>query len=285
MTTTTLIVGQSPRLSEYLSPLGLRRALWSMRGLAAKLIRRDVESRYRGSALGLLWAFVNPLALLVIYTFVFGVVFQSRWPQTHREGLDSFALSLFCGFIPFNVLSECAVRSPTSILAVPAYVKRVVFPVELLPLSVVGSALVHAFVSLGLLIGASLLTVGGVPWTAILVPLVLLPLVCLSLGIAWFLASLGVFVRDLTQGITLVMQIVLFATPIFYPLESLPARFRPFVALSPLTWVVENLRRTALWGAPPEWWGLALWSVTAGALMILGYAWFMKTKRAFADVL
>jgi lipopolysaccharide transport system permease protein len=285
MTTTTLIVGQSPGLAGYLSPLGLWRSLWSMRGLAGRLVRRDLEMRYRGSALGLLWAFVTPIALLALYTFVFGVVFQSRWPQTRSEGLDSFALSLFCGFIPFNLLSECAVRSPTAILAVPAYVKRVVFPLELLPLTLVGSALVNAFVSLGLLIGVSWWTVGHVPWTLILAPLALLPLLCLSLSLAWFLASVGVFVRDLNQGITLVMQVILFATPIFYPRESLPAQFRTVVALNPLTWVVENLRRSVLWGEPLEWQGFALWSLLAGSGMLLAYAWFMKTKRAFADVL
>jgi lipopolysaccharide transport system permease protein len=285
LTTSALIIGQPPHPARHLSPVALGRALWRLRSLAGKLIRRDLESRYRGSALGFLWAFLHPLALLVLYTYVFGVIFESRWPQAPGAGLDNFALSLFCGFIPFNMLSECAIRCPTSILAVPAYVKRVVFPVELLPLSAVGSALVNALISLVLLVTVSWLTVGRVPGTAVLAPLVLLPLIALSLGLAWFLASLGVFVRDLTQGITLVMQIVLFATPIFYPLESLPDRFRWLVALSPLTWVVENLRRTLLWGQPLDGWGLGLWSVAAGAVAVLGYAWFMNTKRAFADVL
>lgn len=256
-----------------------------MPSLAWRLARRDIETRYRGSALGILWAFVNPIALLLIYTYVFGVVFEARWPRTAEAGLGSFALTLFCGLIAFNVLGECLARAPTLLLTVPHYVKRVVFPLEVLPVSLVGSALFHGLVNVLVLVAASLLVSGGVPWTVSLLPLVVLPLVLLALAVAWLLASLGAFLRDLTQGVTLISQALMFGTPIFYPEEALPSTLRHLTVLNPLAWLVQNLRRVLLWEEPPDWSGLAAWTLATGVLSLLSCAWFMKTKRAFADVL
>jgi homopolymeric O-antigen transport system permease protein len=283
--TATSITSVSPSLLSHLSPLGLVRRLWPARGLAYRLTRREVETRYRGSLLGLLWAFVNPLVLLAIYTFVFGVVLAPRFPGGRGERLSGFALALFCGLIPFNVVNECAVRATGLVLGVPNYVKRMVFPLEVLPVSLVGSVLFHGAISTLILLGAAALSTGGLPWTAALAPLVCVPLVFLSLAAAWLLSSLGVFLRDLGQGVALVNQVLLFATPIFYPADALPPALAPLVALNPLAFLVDNLRRTILGAAPPEWTGLAVWSLVSGTAMVFCYAWFMKTKRAFADVL
>ena len=285
MTTLTVATAAPGRLLPYLNPITLTRGLWSVRGLTYRLALREVEARYRGSLLGGVWAFVTPLVLLLVYTMVFGVLFQSRWPHAPDTGLGGFALALFCGLIPVNVFNECVTRSPALVLAVPHYVKRVVFPLEILPVSLLGSVLFHGVVSLGALLVVALAFNRTLPWTVILLPLVLLPLVLLSLGAAWFLASLGVFLRDLGQGVALLTTVLVFGTPVFYPTEALPPALRPWMALNPLAWVVENLRRVVLWGLLPDWRGLGLWTAATAIILLLGYAWFMKTKRIFADVL
>lgn len=272
-------------LSALLDPLALVRRLWALRGLVWQFTRREIEGRYRGSLLGLLWTFVQPLTLLATYTLVFGSVFKARWPEARDGGLHEFALALFCGLIPYNLLAECVQRAPNLVVAVPNYVRKVVFPLEVLPLASLGSALFHAAASLAVLLAAQLAGGLGLSWTALLLPLVLLPLVFLSLGLAWFLASLGVFVRDVGHLVGLLVQVLLFATPIFYPPTALPAPLRPWLALNPLVDVVENLRRVLLWGRLPEWPALGLWLLITLLAMLLGQAWFMKSKRGFADVL
>lgn len=269
----------------FLNPVALARHLIQLRSLILGLVRRDIESRYRGSLLGILWAVLQPLTLLLIYTWVFGRIFHARWPGSSEQDLAGFALTLFCGFVPFSILSDCCVRSPQVITSVPSYVKRTVFPVEVLAVSTLGAALFHALVSLAVLLGAALVVRGSIPWTIVLVPLVSLPVVMLSLGATWLLASLGVFVRDLGMVVGLAMQVLLFLTPIFYPIDAVPVPFRRWIEINPMTWIVENFRRVVLWAEPPDWIGLAGWTAVCGVLMMLGYSWFMKTKHAFADVL
>jgi lipopolysaccharide transport system permease protein len=277
--------GAPPRVGRHLSPLGVVRGLWARRDLVAQFTRREIEGRYRGSALGLLWTFAQPVTLLVTYTCVFGGLFKARWPEARDGGLTDFALALFCGLTAYNVLNECVTRAPGLIVAVPNYVRKVVFPLEVLPLSVLGSALFHAGASLLVLLVARVVTGGGLPWTLLLLPVVSLPLLFFSLGAAWFLAGLGVYLRDISYLIGLVMQVLLFATPIFYPPSALPDWVRSAIAINPLVDVVENLRRVVLWGRPPEWGALGVWLVVSGVVLLLGHAWFMQTKRGFADVL
>lgn len=284
----TVITARSESAIQYLNPISLGRNLWHQRSLIRQFIRREIEGRYRGSFLGLFWSFVNPLVMLLIYTFVFGVIFKARWPQAKSNSLGEFAVVLFCGLIAFNTFSECVNRSSGLIVTVPNYVKKVVFPLEILPVSVLGSALFHLLVSLSILMVANLLISGTVYWTLLLLPLVALPLIFLSLGLAWFLASLGVFVRDVTYTVTLVVQVLFFMTPIVYSVDTLkniPSPIQIIMRLNPLASIVENFRRVVLWGLQPSWLGLALWLLGTGTIMVLGYAWFMKTKKAFADVI
>jgi len=284
----SVITARTESAIQYLNPLSLGRNIWRQRSLIRQFIRREIEGRYRGSFLGLFWSFVNPLVMLLIYTFVFGVIFKARWPQTKTNNLGEFAVVLFCGLIAFNTFSECVNRSSGLILTVPNYVKKVVFPLEILPVSVLGSALFHMLVSMSILMVANLLTGGTVYWTLLLLPLVALPLIFLSLGLGWFLASLGVFVRDVTYTVTLVVQMLFFLTPIVYSLDSIksiPPTLQLVMRLNPLASIVENFRRVVLWGQQPSWLGLALWLLGTGTIMVLGYAWFMKTKKAFADVI
>jgi homopolymeric O-antigen transport system permease protein len=284
----TIITARTESALQYLSPLQLGRNLWRQRSLIRQFTRREIEGRYRGSFLGLFWSFVNPLVMLLIYTFVFGVIFKARWPQAKTNSLGEFAVVLFCGLIAFNTFSECVNRSSGLIFTVPNYVKKVVFPLEILPVSVLGSALFHLMVSLSILMVANLLISGTVYWTLLLLPLVALPLIFLSLGLAWFLASLGVFVRDVTYTVTLVVQVLFFLTPIVYSIDTIkniPGPLRLVMRLNPMASIVENFRRVVLWGQQPSWIGLALWLLGTGTIMVLGYAWFMKTKKAFADVI
>ena len=268
-----------------LNPFALARNLWTHRDLVRQFTGREIAGRYKGSFFGLFWSFFHPLVLLLTYTFVFGLVFKSRWGGHSSASLGEFSLVLFSGLIAFNVFSESVNRSAGLIPSVPNYVKKVVFPLEILPVSVLGSSLFHALVSLGILVGASLAFGPGLRWTLVLLPVVALPLLFLTLGLSWFLAALGVYVRDVHYTVTLVVQVSFFVTPIFYPLDAVPEGFRHLVELNPLSPVVDNFRRVILWGTLPEWKPFAVWLGVTGVVMLLGYAWFMKTKKGFSDVI
>lgn len=267
------------------NPVHLARHLFAHRGLIRQFVRREIDARYRGSLLGLLWSFLNPLILLSIYTFVFGVIFHARWPHSSTGSLSEFAVILFCGLIVFSLFSECLGRAPGIIVGAANYVKKVVFPLEILPVVALGAALFHALASLSVLVAAHLLVSGRLHWTLVFVPVVVLPLLLLTLGLSWLLASLGVFIRDISHLVMLALQVLMFVTPIFYAMEALPEAVRPLLCLNPLTAVVEDMRRVVLWGLLPDWPRLVVWVAVDGAVMVLGYAWFATTKRAFADVL
>jgi lipopolysaccharide transport system permease protein len=271
-------------VGRHLNPAALLRNLWQHRSLIGQFTRREIEGRYRSSLLGFGWSFVTPLTLLLIYTFVFGVVFRSRWPGARTDRLSEFGLVLFAGLTAFNVFSECLLRASGLIVAVPNYVKRVVFPLEVLAVSVLGSALFHAGVSLAVLLGAQLVITGRIEPSIVRLPLVALPLVFLCLGLTWFLSSLGVFIRDLGYATGLSVQALFFLTPIFYSLDQVPESFRTAMRLNPLTLVVENFRNSIFGGTPPGWAELVLSVAASGTIMLFGYAWFMRTKKAFADV-
>jgi lipopolysaccharide transport system permease protein len=281
----TVISARPTRVAQYLNPLHMARSLWAQRDLTWQFVVREVVGRYRGSALGLLWSLVNPLVLLVVYTFIFGIVFKGQWPHRTSDSLAGYSLILFCGISAYSIFAEVVGRAPLLVVGVPNYVKKVVFPLEILPVSTLGSALFHGGVSLGLVVLGNLLLTGRLAWTLLLLPLVALPLIFLALGVGWLLASLGVFVRDIGYTVALVIQVLFFSTPIFYPFESIPAPFSTVIRLNPLASIVENFRRVILWGELPSWTGLALWTGLTFVMMVLGYAFFMKTKKAFADVL
>ncbi|MBC8160479.1 MAG: ABC transporter permease [Roseiflexaceae bacterium] len=281
----TLITSRSESVWHYLNPVAMMRNLWQHRDLIRQFTKRDIEGRYRGSFLGLFWSFINPLIMLLIYTFVFGIIFQARLPEARTGSLGEFAVVIFCGLTAFNIFSECVNRAPTLIIGVPNYVKKVVFPLEILPVSTLGAALFHGSISFIILLIAHLLTNGIFYWTLLLLPIVLLPLICLGLGLGWFLASLGVFFRDISYVTTLVVQTLFFITPIFYILDAVPLSVRGFIQANPLTSVIDDVRRVVLWGQQPNWPFFYIVLAVCVLLMILGYTWFMKTKKAFADVM
>jgi lipopolysaccharide transport system permease protein len=255
------------------------------RELIRQFTLREVQGRYRGSYLGILWALITPLLTLAVYTFVFSVIFKAQWKGAESEGFMGFALTMFSGLIAFNVFSECATKAPTLVVGNPNYVQKVVFPLEILPVSVVGSALIHSLISLGIVLVGLLISSGKLHWTLLYLPLVYLPLVAFTLGVSWFLASLGVFVRDVRNFVGVIVQLLFFLTAIFYPLSAVPAAVRPLFQLNPLATIVENFRRVVIWGLTPDWLWLGGVTLFSGLVMLGGYMWFMKIKRAFADVI
>lgn len=269
----------------FLHPLRPFRDLYTHRELLVQFARREVEARYRGSYLGLLWSLITPLVMLATYTFVFSTVFQARWRVDAVPARGEYALTLFAGLIAFNVFAEVMTRAPTLVISNANYVKNVVFPVQILPVSALGAALFHGAVNVVILLAASLLVFGGVSHTIWLLPLAALPLLALSLGIGWFLASLGVFVRDTAYAVGMAIQVLFFLTPIFYRRDAVPEPIGTLLGINPLSSIVEDFRRTLVWGQPPDWttWGIAM-GVCAAAF-VLGYAWFMITRTGFADVL
>lgn len=254
--------------------------------LIRSLIRRDIVGRYRGSGLGLLWSLIAPLFMLAVYTFVFGTVFGARWtPGQTTSSTTEFAIVLFAGLIVFQLFSEVILRAPTLVLSNVNYVKKVVFPLEILPVVALGSALFHAAVSLVVLVAALLIAHGQIALTAILLPLVLLPLLLVILGLAWLLASLGVFVRDITQILGMLVTALMFLSPVFFPLSALPEWIRPWLAFNPLTLPIEQTRDVLIWGQAPDFAALAVYAVLAVVVAAAGLRWFQLTRKGFADVL
>lgn len=274
----------NPHATASASPVGAVRSLWANRQLIARMGQREIIGRYKGSAMGLAWSFITPLFMLAIYTFVFSVVFQARW-GTSEESKTQFAVVLFAGLIVHTLFSDVINRAPQLVLGNVNYVKKVVFPLEILPVVQLLSATFHALVSVVVLIAAQLVFQGSLPITALLLPVVLLPFLLLTLGLAWCLASLGVFVRDVGQTISLVTSVMLFMSPVFFPVQSLPPALQPWMHLNPLTFVIEQVREVVVWGRLPDWQGLAVYSLASIATAWLGFAWFQKTRKGFADVL
>ena len=249
-----------------------------------KLVQREVLDRYRGSVLGLVWSFMHPLFMLLVYMFVFGMVFRIRWGV---EGADDikFGVVLFSGLIVHALFAECLVRSPGVILSNPQFVKKVVFPLEILPVVTVGVALFHMLIGLLILLLFNLVAHGTLYWTVLLVPLVILPLVVMGLGVSWFLSSLGVFLRDVSHVVGILATVLLFLCPIFYPMSAVPERLQSWMYLNPLTLVVEEMRNLVIFGRLPDWSALLVYYLVAFSVMIAGYWWFNRTRRAFADVI
>lgn len=246
---------------------------------------REVVGRYKGSVMGLAWSFFNPVFMLTVYTFVFSVIFKSRWGVGGEESKTQFAVVLFVGMIVHSLFAEVLNRAPSLILGNVNYVKKVVFPIEILPVIAIGAALFHSLISLGVLLAAFVLFNGYLQWTVIFTPIIILPILILTLGLAWMLASLGVFLRDVGQTIGIITTVMLFLAPVFYPITALPEEMRPWLMANPLTFIIEQMREVLIWGHLPNWLGLGAYTLAATAIAWVGYAWFQKTRKGFADVL
>jgi lipopolysaccharide transport system permease protein len=275
------VQANSPRFSS--SPTWVFASLIKYRHLIWQLTKREVVGKYRGSVFGFLWSFFNPLLMLVVYTFFFGTVLKVRWADS--VGNLDFAALVFVGMIVHGFFSEVTIRSSSVVAINTSYVKRVVFPLETLPWPIIGAALFHSLASFLVLVAFIAATTGKIPLTAALLPLVFLPLILFTLGCAWIIASLSVYIRDTAQVVAVLSSVMMFIAPVFYPATALPPRYRPLVEMNPLTPAIEGARMVILHGIVPP---IAEWLIfTAVSLLVawIGLAWFQRSRAGFADVL
>ena len=267
-----------------IDPLSPYRALVRYFDLVMQLAKRDVASRYRGSFMGLFWSFFNPLLMLAIYTFVFGVIFKSRWNE-HVTSHIAFALILFAGLNVSTLFTECATRATTLVIDNTNFVKKVVFPLETLSWSVLGAALFHMVISTIALLVIELIATHHIPWTVVFFPIVVAVFMPFVAGTIWLLASLGVFLRDLKQAVMIATTALMFLSPILYPLSMIPAQYRILLYLNPLTVIAMASQNVLFLGVMPRWDHLALYAVLSCLFAWGAFVWFERTRKGFADVI
>jgi len=255
------------------------------RALLWQLIRRNVAMRYRGSMLGLLWSFVQPLLMLCVYTFVFSIVFKARWGVNVEDSQGKFAIILFCGLALYSIFAESVNGGCSVITCNPNFVKKVIFPLEILPLAQCISSFILGSVWFILLFAGTVLVFRTVSFTMLLLPLILIPLFLFSAGIAYFAASLGVYVKDTAYVIQVILQVLFFMTPIFYPIEAVPEKYRWPLEINPLTVLIEQARKVFLYDSLPDWSFLGIATLSSLLVFHMGFIWFFKTKKGFSDVL
>jgi lipopolysaccharide transport system permease protein len=250
------------------------------------MTKREISHRYRGSTLGLLWSILNPLLMLVVYTFVFSVVFKARWGNgiADENRLD-FAIVLFAGLIVFNLFAEIINKAPNLILGNVNYVKKVIFPLEMLPLVSIGVVLFHSFVSLMILLTAELIFKRYIPFTIVYFPVVLLPLLIISLGMSWFLAALTVYIRDVAHITNIFVTVLMFVSAVFFPISALPVKYQMIIRLNPVAEIISESRKVLIFGQPPDWNLVGVMFVVGLFVAFGGYWWFQKMRKGFADVI
>lgn len=259
-------------------------AWWRHRSLTLEMTKRDVLGRYRGASFGLLWSLISPFLMVLVYTLAFGYILKSRWPGTSGDMAD-FSMLLFLGLIVHGFFAECLNRAPGLVVSNPNLVKRIVFPLQVLPWVTVLSALFHALASSLAFVVVNLALRSEIVPTLPLLPLVLLPLALAALGVGWLLSSLSVFLRDIGQVTGVVAMAMLFLSSAIVPVETLPPEYRLVFQLNPLTFIIDQAREVAFWGRMPDWSGIGIYAAGALVFAYFGYAVFQKTRRGFADVL
>lgn len=274
-----------PMISAQTARRAVWRPLWELPGrseLIFSLARRQLVARYKGSALGIMWALLTPVVMIAIFTFIFAGIFGARFGNSGSHW--DYALHLFCGLLPWTMFQETVQLSSTTILAHSNLVKRVVFPLETLPIAQALSALGNQLFGTVALLIAILIIHREIHPSILWLPVLILPQLILTLGAAWLIASLGVFLRDIAQGIALFLMAWMFLTPIIYPESIVPEHYRPFININPFTALIRNYRRVLLEGTMPDWRGLAYFTAWALVIFIFGYWWFARTRKNFADV-
>lgn len=267
-----------------IEPLQMVFGLWSRRELIRQFTRRSIEIRHRGSKLGPLWALLNPLTMLALYFVVFGVIYDQRFGVLPGETRYDYSLALFLGLALFHGFSETLGWAPNIITTNPNFVKKVVFPLEVLPVANVGAAAFHLAVSLALVLLGSAFGSVGLTWDVLWLPVLVLPLLILSLGVAWTLAAFGVFIRDIGQVTAFVATALLFASAVMYPPQMIPENLA-FLRFNPLLQIVDLARRTVLWHQPMPWANLGYVYGVAVAIVALGAACFAVLRKSFAEVI
>ena len=260
-------------------------ALLEHRELLWRLTERAVASRYKGSALGVGWSLLQPLVMLGVYTFVFSTIFKSRWIGLEETGTLGYAVNLFAGLIVFNLFADCIGGSAGLVVSNKNYVTKVIFPLELLGATTLGSATFQAVTSALILVGFEIVAFQRIPITILFLPLVWLPLLLGCLALSWVVSALGVFLRDLEQLVPVLLSMTMFLSAVFYPISSLPSDVQPLMHLNPLAVVIEQTRRVAVAGMVPGLRYLLLGSVIGIIGCEVAYRGFQRARRGFADVL
>lgn len=264
--------------------MGILSVFGKHRSLTFELTQREVLGRYRGASIGLLWSLISPFLMLLVYTLAFGSIMKGRWPGASGSTTD-FALILFVGLTVHGFFAECFIRAPQLIVSNTGYVKRVVFPLDILVWSMTFSALFHLAMNMVVLLILYACLKGEVQPTAALLPLVLLPLVILTAGVCWIVSALGVYLRDIGQVAGVVATAMLFLSSAIIPMESVPESYRIIFELNPLTFIINQAREVVIWGRMPDWAGLGIYTAIALAIALMGHAIFNKLRKGFADVL
>jgi len=259
--------------------------LWRHRGLLWQFTLRNVELRHRGSHLGLIWSVLNPLLMLSLYVFIFGIVFPGRFNPAHPESRIDYALGILLGLSVFHLFAEVLGTAPTVIVTNPNFVKKVVFPLEILPASSVGASVFHATISLVLALVGIVFVGPGLTANALWLPFILLPMLPLLLGIAWLISALGVFFRDISQLVGFFTMVLLYASCVFFPSSTLPPYAWAILRFNPLLLAVELLRDVVMWHQAINPFHLIYLYVSGTLACLVGYWCFRKTAPAFADVL
>lgn len=263
---------------------GFFRSIITHRELILRLARREVTQRFQGSTLGLAWMLLTPLLTAAVFTFVFSAVFQTRWGGAQTGPFD-FAILLLVGMAVHGIFAEAVGRAPLLIVGQASYVTKVVFPIEILPVVAVLASLVNAVITVAIVVVGQLSLNGVLHWTAMLWPLVIAPYLIFVTALVLFFAACGVFLRDLSQIVTLLVTCTLFLTPIFYPLDAVPGAFRTLMRLNPLTSIVEQSRTVIVFGGMPDFVSLGLYTICALISLALAFWLFQRLRPGFADVL
>jgi len=275
----------NPHAARAATPQALIRSLWNNRSLIITLVRRDIEGRYRGSLFGILWSFLTPAAMVTVFTFVFGEIFQAKWANAQSASHFDFAAALFSGLLVYNFFAECMSRAPSVITTNPNYVKKIIFPLENLSVVVVLAALFHFVIAFAVVLLLIAVSNWQMTWTVLLTPAILTPLVLFTLGLNWLVSALGVYLRDIGQIISPVLTALMFLSPIFYPLTSVSPKFLWLYKINPLTDTIEQLRGALLHHQLPNPIDFGI-SLAMGLLVAwAGFAFFQKIRKGFSDVI
>jgi lipopolysaccharide transport system permease protein len=259
--------------------------IWQNRELIYQLTCRQISERYKGSFLGISWSFLTPLAMMLVYTFIFSVVIKIKWEGGLTGSHSEFAVTLLTGLVAFNIFSESILSSSDLILNNPNYVKKVVFPLETLPIIMICTNLLNSLISLLILLFGVLIVFGHIPFTIILLPFIYLPLVMMCLGLSWIISSLGIFFLDIKHFLTITVQLLFFLTPVFYPVTAIPEQYRSFLFINPMVFIVTLFRQVILWGEIPKLYDLMIIYSVSITIFFVGITWFTKIKKNFADVI
>ncbi|WP_155951974.1 ABC transporter permease [Pseudoxanthomonas suwonensis] len=259
-------------------------AFFQYRSLLVELTKREILGRYRGATIGMFWSLISPFLMLMVYTLAFGYILRSRWPGTSGSTTD-FALILFVGLIIHGFFAECLIRAPQLVLSNPSYVKRVVFPLELLTCSMALTALFHFGMNSLVLVALKWFWHGDLSWHVLLLPIVVAPLVILAIAVGWFLSALGVYLRDIGQIVGVLATAMLFLSSAIVPVQSVPENYRWVFYANPLTLIIDQAREVVIWGRMPDWGALGLYTVCVTVLAILALGLFRRMRGGFGDVL